>query len=40
MSNFSAGANAFLNSSFVEKNIGPNPTTARGAGLVISVHPT
>lgn len=40
MSNFTAGANAFLNSPHVEKNIGPNPTTERGAGLHINVHPT
>lgn len=40
MSGFNAGANAFLNSPLVEKNIGPNPSTERGQGLVVNVHPT
>ncbi len=40
MANFSAGANAFLNSPYVERSIGPNPTTERGQSLVVNVHPT
>ncbi len=40
MSNFTAGANAFLNNANALKTLGPNPTTERGQGLHINIHPT
>lgn len=33
------GANAFLSSPFLEKNIGPNPQTTRGAATHVYAHP-
>jgi hypothetical protein len=35
----SVGADAFLSSKFVEKTLGPNPSTTRGAGFHINAHP-
>eukprot|EP01035_Chromulina_nebulosa_P021017 gene21017-27235_t len=39
MSNFTSGANAFLNSEYRIKSFGPNPSTQRGSGTVINIHP-
>ena len=35
----SVGADAFLSSTFVEKTLGPNVSTTRGAGVHINAHP-
>eukprot|EP01038_Epipyxis_sp_PR26KG_P007127 gene7127-9726_t len=40
MSAFNAGANCFLNSPYKVNTIGPNPSTARGNGIHINIHPT
>mmetsp|Transcript_25474 Transcript_25474/g.37581 ORF Transcript_25474/g.37581 Transcript_25474/m.37581 type:complete len:625 (+) Transcript_25474:69-1943(+) len=39
MSAFASGANAFLSSPFLEKTIGPNPSTVRGSTTHIYAHP-
>eukprot|EP01031_Cornospumella_fuschlensis_P011217 gene11217-13724_t len=40
MSGFNAGANCFLSSPFLDKQVAPNPVTERGRALVVNCHPT